>query len=147
MFHVHTPVRKQFIKKIARRSYKSLASTVVNAPATSEAVLRQISRNIKDEMKQLSTNTHDSVLRDTVEAIKFFHWDTVFLELEKMVPTLISLLQRLIPRPSEKKPLIAMLASQLLKTRHQRLGLVQRAVSVMLYGNCCHKQVRECMSH
>ena len=56
------------------------------------------------------------------------------LEYENMVPVLVSLLKELIPNSAQWKPLIV-------KSRHQRLGLVQRAVSMMLYGNGSSKQV------
>ena len=61
-------------------------------------------------------------------------------EMEKMIPILISIFKHLVPSPSQNKPLVALIASQLLKERHQRMGLVQR-VSVMLYGNGSSKQV------
>ena len=62
-------------------------------------------------------------------AVKYFHWDTVMLELLRRVPTLMSLLKQLVKRSDEKKPLLCFLASQLLKARNQHMGLVQRAVS------------------
>ena len=88
----------------------------------------------------MSSDDHGSILRDTNEAVKRFSWETVILELQQNVPTLIKFLQLLVPRPLERKPLISFIASLLLKTRHQ-LCLVQRAVSVMLYGNGVGKQV------
>ena len=63
------------------------------------------------------------------------------LELTKKVPTLMDLLSHIVKQPTEKKPLLCMVASQLLKSRHQRMGLVQRAVSIMMYGNGTSKQV------
>ena len=92
-------------------------------------------------MKAMCSDKHDSILRDTREAVQRFHWDTVWLELQKNVPTLMSLLINLVRRPAESKPLLCLLASQIVKARHQRMGLVQRAVSVMLYGNGTAKQV------
>ena len=92
-------------------------------------------------MKDLSSDSCDSILRDTVEGVKQFSWETVKIELNRNVPTLMSLLSQLIPTPENRTPLICMIASQLLKCRHQRLCLVQRAVSIMLYGNGTSKQV------
>ena len=147
MFHIRTPARKQGIKRLARRNYKSMASTLVNSPAMCKFILTEVSRKIKREMKDLSSNKHDSLLSDTVEAVKHFHWETVALELEDKMPTLLILLKQLLPRPMEQKPLLCLLASQLLKSRHQRMGLVQRAVSVMLYGNGSSKEVRSIASN
>jgi len=57
-----------------------------------------------------------------------------------IILVLMSLLTQLIPCPKKSKPLICMLASQILKSRHPQLGLVQRVVSVLLYGNSTAKQ-------
>ena len=111
---------------------------MVNTPATSGRIICQVAQKIKTEMKHISSDAHDAILRDNVEAVKYFHWDTVMLELQT---TLITLLQKLVPRPLEKKQLICTLALQLLKSRNQRMGLLQRAVSVMLYRNYCTRQV------
>ncbi len=136
-----TPLRKKGIKRLARRSYPSLATMMVASPDTLKSTVFQVSKKIREEMKQLSSDSHDSILKDTVEAVKQFHWDTVLLEYHKMVPTLMMLLQNLVPKPANKKPFICFLVSLLLKCRHQRMGLVQRAVSIMLYGNGSSKQV------
>lgn len=118
-----------------------MASTLVNSPRTSESVITNISLRIKREMKAISSDAQDSVLRDTIEALKHFSWETVWLELNQNIPTLMSLLSQLIPNPTEHKPLLCFVASQLLKSRHQRMGLVQRAISIMLYGHGTAKQV------
>ena len=93
----------------------------------------------------MSSDESDSILRDayTVEALKHFDWERVMLELEKKLPTLLTLLKQIVPRPTEQRPLLCLVASQLLKSRHQRLGLVQQVVSIMLYGNGSSKQVRK----
>ena len=57
-----------------------------------------------------------------------------------MMPTLMHFLIKLITNPTRKKPLLCLLASQLLKQCYPQLGLVQRAISVLLYGNGTNKQ-------
>lgn len=141
MFGIRTPLRKQTVKSLARRSYTKAASSTVKSNVMLGKVLSEITIKIKREMRQLSGDENDSILRDNVEAVKQFNWDIVLLEFQKKVPTLIRFLQLLIPQPSDQKPLLCFIASQILKARHQRLCLVQRAVSVMLYGNGASKQV------
>ncbi len=138
---INTPTRKTAVKRLARKSYKSISSCAVNSPRTLRTFLSQLALKIKKEMKKIGSDQHDSILRDTNEAVKRFSWETVKLELYKMVPTLMSLLSLLVPKPEDHKPLICTIASQLLKCRHQHLSLVQRAISVMLYGHGTHKQV------
>lgn len=72
-------------------------------------MIAKIAIKIKREMKDISSDSHDSILRDTVEAVKHFHWETVMLELLKKMPTLMALLSHLIPKPTERKPMHAML--------------------------------------
>ena len=115
-----------------------MVSTIVNSPTTCHAVIRKLASKIRAEMKSLSGGDHDSILRDTIEAVKNFHWETVMLELLKKVQT---------ADQAAKKPLLCFLASQLLKSCHQRMGLVQRAVSIMMYGNGTAKQVCDLHRH
>ena len=76
-----------------------------------------------------------------MESVKQFSWEAVHEELAKHLPTLMVLLSNLIPKSVEQKPLECLIASQLLKCRHPEMALVQRAVSVMMYGNNVQKQV------
>ena len=59
----------------------------------------------------------------------------------RKIPTLMSLLSKLVGQSSERSPLLCLVASMILKSRHRHMGLVQRAMSVMLYGNGTGKQV------
>ena len=108
--NIRTPSRKAGIKGIARRSYKTLASTIAKSPKMLASMLKEVCGAIKVEMKQLSSDKHDSVLRDNIEAVKHFHWDTVMFEMEKMIPILISILKHLVPSSSQNKPLVALIA-------------------------------------
>ena len=107
----------------------------------SKSMIAEVATKIKSEMNDLSSDSHDSILKDSVEAVRHFSWKTVMLELSRKVPTLISLLKQLINHSSEREPLLCFIVSQLLKCSHQRLCLVQRAISVMMYGNGTVKQV------
>ena len=68
------------------------------------------------------------------------------MELCKMLPTLMSLLMELVRHPTDNKPLLCLLASMLLKKRSPGLGLVQRAITVALYGNGAHYNVSDSAS-
>ena len=78
MFSVNTPLRKQNVKSLARRSYTKAASSTVKSNVMLGKVLSEITRKIKGEMRQLSSDENDSILRDTIEAVKRFNWDIVF---------------------------------------------------------------------
>ena len=68
-----TPSRKKCVRKLARRSYTSMAETVVNSPTMCAPVITKLVAKIKAEMRKLSSKEHDSILRDTIEAVKHFH--------------------------------------------------------------------------
>ena len=141
-FKIRTPVRRKCIKGLTRKSYYSTASSMVNSTQMLKALLYKLSLKIKIEMKSISSDEYDSILRDHTTALKHFHWDTIVLDLLKGVPTLMAFLAHLISKPAFHKPLLCLLASQILKARHQHMGLVQRAISMMMYGNGTAKQVR-----
>ena len=66
-------------------------------------------------------------------AVKRFSWDTVWVELvSKMQPTLMFILIALVPDPVRDKPLLCLIALMLLKVRLPKMGLVQRALSIVL---------------
>jgi len=98
---------------------------------TSKSVIVELAMKIRSEMKDINSDAHNLILRDTIEAVYQFSWKTVMLELQHKLSTLTLLLI----------PLFCFVASILLKSRYQRLGLVQHVISVMLYGNSSSKQV------
>ena len=101
-------------------------------------VLIEIYHKIKAEIKDLSSERPYFILRDTVEAVKRFHWDTVLMEFEKMLPTFLILLKNLIHIQPEYKPLMCLIASQRLKPQDQKMDLVQQEISIMLYKHCVY---------
>ena len=140
-YNIKTPTRKQHIKKLTRRSYTSFASSLLKSDVTTNKVLVELARKMKREMKSFSSDKFDSILRDKYDALHQFSWESIFLEMSKGLPTLVTLLVQIIPKPSSNKQLVCMVASQLLKARHRNMCLIQRAISIMLYGNGTKKQV------
>ena len=137
-YNIATPVRKKFVRQLARRNYRSFSATAMKSQAVYKPMVTELSRKCKTEMRDLTSSEHDSILRDTREAVKRFSWETVMLE---KLPTLVLLLKGIIPFPQNQRPLLCLLLSQIVKSRHQRLCLVQRVISVMFYGNGTSKQV------
>ena len=59
-------------------------------------IISKVADKIREDMKHVCTTDHDSILRDSNDAIKHFNWETVRLELVKRMPTLMSLLTPLV---------------------------------------------------
>lgn len=113
----------------------------MKSEATTNNVLVELARKIKQEMKSFSSDKFDSMLRDKQNALHQFSWESIFLEMSKGIPTLMKFLMKMLPKPHCKKQIICTVASQILKARHRNMCLIQRVVSVMLYGNGIKKRV------
>ena len=112
-YKVETPTRKQVIKKHTRKRYRSTVSVLARNDATFEHVLYSVVKNIKTELKHIGSLDHNSILRDTNEGVRQFSWETVWLELNKNVPTLMKFLIKLLPKVG--KPLLCFFVSLILK--------------------------------
>ena len=117
-----------------------MADGAVNSNNMRPPILSKVCTSIVSEMKTISSIDHNSFLRNS-KLKKKFSWKAVYDELTQNLPTLMMILSGLIPKSVEHKPLQCLIASQLLKCRHPKMGLVQQAISVMLYGNSIAKQV------
>ena len=93
-------------------------------------------------MKEICSTTYSSILRDSNEGVKQFNWETIWLELLQKMPTLLNLLACLVKDPNKSKSMLCLIISMILKERLSHMCLVQRGISVLMYGNGTSKQVR-----
>ena len=54
-------------------------------------MLKALTSKIKKEIKKVCKLDHNSIMRDDIEGVKQFSWETVWLKLQRNVPTLYSL--------------------------------------------------------
>ena len=85
----------------------------------------------------MSSTSNPTVLRDSQEKLKQFNWESLWPEFQKNLPILSSFL-KILPKATNK--FLCFIISLILKNHCRHLSLVQKAVSVMLYGNGYHKQ-------
>jgi len=132
-----TPSRELMAKQLARKDYHALSKAFVNAH--SNAAIEEIGRIIKQEIKYICSNTHNSLLRSYGADIKKFSWETVWEELKENTPKLVLLVSVICPKGSIilKSTIICMM----LKQSNPKMSLLQRVISVMMYGNTVHKAV------
>lgn len=102
-------------------------------------VVMELAKHVKLEMKNLCSMSHNSILRDQHDGLKCFNWDSVWVEFQHYVPTLLKFLQCLMPKAERK--LISFMAAMIVKRRCKHMCLVQRVISTLLYGNATHKEV------
>ena len=81
------------------------------------------------------------MLRGQDEQLKSFSWESLLVEFEQKVPTLILMLWYFLPKADGK--LLSFIVAIILKRRckHMYMSLVHRVISVVLYGNATQKEV------
>lgn len=135
-----TPNRNKIGKRLARRSYPAFTKAVVTN--FSVQTVSAVCKKAHEEMKHLSLAVSDSVLsHGEVNLLLEFSWDVIWSEFQKYLPTVVSIFTGLTNDLPRNKPLICLLIAMILKRNHQRMSLVQRIMSIFLYGNGVHKQV------
>lgn len=124
-------------KHIARRDFKGLSKDMVSIH--SNEIINQVAKKIQAEFNYICSDTHNSLLRGYGLCVRDFCWDSIWNELQQHTPSLLMLLSNIIPGSS--KILHCTIICMILKHRHPKMALLQRVISVVLYGNAVHKQV------
>ena len=107
--------------------------------------IAEVGRIMSNELRLLCSSKFNSILLETSQtALKFFSWETVWQEMAKATPVILSLLQVCIPKHASLervKPVVCMCAPILAKFRNPKLCLVQSVVSMVLQAGHASKQV------
>ena len=69
-----------------------MSDTLISTQPVSQALANSFSRQIKREIKSFCSLDRNTLLRDDLEAVKNFDWETVWLELKGGIPTLFGYL-------------------------------------------------------
>ena len=101
--------------------------------------INSLTQQIRDEMPGLCSLLRPSILRDSQGAVKNFNWQALVSEFSSRIPTLVLVLKKVLPKANDK--FIAFIIAMILKKRCKDMFLVQKVVSVLLYGNGTSKQV------
>lgn len=140
---MNSPWTRENVKRVVRKSYRALSSSVVRSSRVSGSIVNEIGKKCTEEMKSLCSSKHDSKLRGTgAEAMHKFSWDTLWAEFSIHTPYLLMVIQSLVSkRHKNNRAFICFIISLLLKSHNSKMALLQRALSVMLYGKGVGKKV------
>ena len=139
-------------RSIGRRKVNSIAVQVMKHDAISKEIIKQVGKAMAKELKSVCALNPMSILRNRgPEALKSFLWSTLVEELKKRAPSTVSLLEACCKRQyrygtpkwliSNRNMLVSIVCSVMLRMRSQRMNLIQRMVSVILYAGHASKQV------
>ncbi|XP_019862645.1 PREDICTED: uncharacterized protein LOC109591334 [Amphimedon queenslandica] len=127
-------------RSVGRRSRMSIVNFVLKDKIMRRKVAIQIGKLIRKEMKVTCSVKEQSIFKDkSLSAINNFSWNSMVLDLKRTAPVMSSVLENSIDRGQKRKKVeiaMAVAASVLLHGHSERACLLQRAVSLLLYG--CH---------
>ena len=124
---------------MCRREYQCAIGNL-HKQATPQDSAIPLVKVIVEEIKQLCSLQQRSVFRDTdQQCIRNFKWEHLWHELASTAPTLLTFYKQLFT--GAPKPLICFAISMAIKWRSPKMGLVQRVISTVMYGNGASKQV------
>ena len=125
------------IKQVYRRDYSSALNNLQKV-LPPEHICVTLAKTLLKEIEQMC-HGGSCLLQNTEEAFKTFHWDAVWNSLVSQSPTVMKFFGLLFP--CAPKSLICFTVSMVVRWRAPRMGLIQRVISAMMYGNGASKQV------
>lgn len=150
---------KPLARSIGRRNRSSIARQAMKDTRIRKIVVERMGKFLSKELTHLSSIKVDSMLRDcSPTTLENLSWQSLLKELEAEAPVTLSLLKECVHvkrrvhkckgeggRSSRRLPnqeaAISMCFAILLRARSQRMNLVQRLISMLLYGSHAPKQV------
>ena len=121
------PWTEENVKRVIRKSYDALSISIVQSSRVSDKVVEEIGKKCKEEVKHICSSKHNSVLKDTGEAVNHFSWDTIWMEFSRNIPYLMKLIQWLLNKKHKNnKALIWFLLSLIVKSHSLKRWLFYR---------------------
>ena len=95
---------------------------------------------VKEEVKVICSDKTNSKLKSN--DITDFSWESIWSELQMYMPCLAIFLSEVLPDSSnDNRRVICLIISMILKFRYPKMCLVQKVISMYLFGNSVHKKV------
>lgn len=140
---------KGSLKKLTRLAshgkVRSVARFILKDLSMKKQVIIEVGKVIKNELKLFCSNKFDSILVETSQAaLQFFTWESMWEEMAKATPFLLSILQSCMSKQAKierLKAVICMCFAILAKFRNPRLCLVQSMMSMILLAEHASKNV------
>ena len=145
---------KRLGRSVGRRDRSSIARQVVADRKLLKRTVPLIGKTMAQEMKALCSVDAESILSRTDAAtLQAFSWKQLLNELHKTAPITTTLLSNSLtclrssrskkgPRRANNDAIVGLCCGLLARARSQKMNLIQRLISVLLYGGHASKQAR-----
>lgn len=114
-------------------------------PTRMKFIAKCISRVTKFEQQKFCSDSFSSILiRNNVDVLRNFQWNSVLKEAEDTMPVLLEVLNSCTETPTERRntgAIIGLIISILTKHRQPHACLSQKVISLILYSGHCSKKV------
>ena len=133
-----TPTREEAAVKLAHKSYPSFTKTVIEN--FSVGTTKAFADVVKEEVKAICSDKANSMLKS--DKVTDFSWDQIWSEFLEHMPRLAMFLTEIVPNSSNgNRCVICLIISMILKVQYPKMCLVQKVISMYLFGNSVHKKV------
>lgn len=143
---------KRFGQSLGRSNRKSIARQAVNDARIRPHLIHYLSKQITKEMKHFCSDRVKSVLcSKNLNSVQSFDIKSIIQEMEKHSPSILSILRGCLagrraskaqkPRKFEVDHVVAVCCAILLRGRSQRMNLLQRIISLVLFSGHASKRV------
>ena len=137
-----TPSRKPGVKAYARKLRKSVALECVKDLSSRDHAIQHFYGIVNQELKYLCSDRVNSVLRS--RDIENFTWERLLDELKSNAPTFWGFLKTCFHTRTPRQNSDAVMgfcSAIILKHRYNRMNVVQKILSLVLYSGHAGKQV------
>ena len=136
---------KQLTRLASLGKVRSMVRFAIKDPSMKGQVIEEVGKVVSQELKLLCSNKFNSILLETSQtALKFFSWESLWLEMVQSTPVLLSCLKACAPKqanPERMKVVVCMCTAILAKFRNPKACLVQSVISMILQVGHTSKQV------
>lgn len=121
----------------------SILKKVTKSQAGKKYSAMLLGKFVNEEIKHLCSDNFNSIIRENSKTgMEHFSWQSVWLELEKHAPLLITVLKPALKIiTTDKVIILIMLICMLLKSRNPKMDYLQSMISLILYAGHAGKQV------
>lgn len=142
-----TPARSHIGRSLAHRSGMAFARHSLSHPLFRLSIIKQVKSIVYDEVQSLcSEGSVQSMLqRSTSEGLEMLNWSDLVCDMRQRAPVLTAVLTAAMSRKKTEQTFatesLASCFAVLLKGRNQRMSLLQRITSLILYAGHAGKPV------
>lgn len=142
LYPLLTPTSRHVVKSYARGSKKAAVAKCFKCPTSREFLIKHIQGMLHQELRYLCSDRLNSVLRSS--KVEEFSWDILLDELKTHSPLYFAMIQGCTKTQTPRKnhdAVVGMCTAILLKHKFSKMSVVQKMISLILYGGHAGKQV------